>query len=99
MSKETFIKGNAPFAQKIQQEYKILSSVVIAQACLESVYGTSLLANKGKNIYSVQKVILRVSLSSFKQWNMSTVFPSKYGTNLENIHLGKKFFEILPIYM
>ena len=98
MSKETFIKEIAPFAQKIQQEYKILSSIVIAQACLESGYGTSLLANKGK-IYSVQKVILRASPSSFKQWNMSTVCPSKYGTNLENIHLGKKVFEISPIYM
>ncbi|MFJ7365733.1 glycoside hydrolase family 73 protein [Peribacillus frigoritolerans] len=54
MSKETFIKEIAPFAQKIQQEYKILSSVVIAQACLESGYGTSLLANKGKNIFGTK---------------------------------------------
>ncbi|TDL93139.1 hypothetical protein E2R55_00830 [Vibrio vulnificus] len=32
----------------------MLPSVVIAQACLESGYGTSLLASKGK-IYSVQR--------------------------------------------
>ncbi|MFJ7512040.1 glycoside hydrolase family 73 protein [Peribacillus simplex] len=54
MSKETFIKEIAPYAQKIQKEFKILPSVVIAQACLESGYGTSLLANQGKNIFGTK---------------------------------------------
>ena len=48
MSKERLIKEIAPYAQKIQKEFNILPSVVIAQACLESGYGTSLLANQGK---------------------------------------------------
>ncbi|WP_185147936.1 glucosaminidase domain-containing protein [Peribacillus simplex] len=54
MSKETFIKEIAPYALKIQREFKILPSVVIAQACLESGYGTSLLANQGKNIFGTK---------------------------------------------
>lgn len=54
MSKEKFIKDIAPYAQKIQKEFKILPSVVIAQACLESGYGTSLLANQGKNIFGTK---------------------------------------------
>ncbi|MGG0845063.1 glucosaminidase domain-containing protein [Peribacillus simplex] len=54
MSKESFIKEIAPYAQKIQKEFKILPSVVIAQACLESGYGTSFLANQGKNIFGTK---------------------------------------------
>ncbi|CAH0238808.1 glucosaminidase domain-containing protein [Peribacillus simplex] len=48
MSKERLIKEIAPYAQKIQKEFNILPSVVIAKACLESGYGTSLLENQGK---------------------------------------------------
>ncbi|SIR57250.1 Flagellum-specific peptidoglycan hydrolase FlgJ [Peribacillus simplex] len=48
-------QGNiAPYAQKIQKEFNILPSVVIAQACLESGYGTSLLASQGKNIFGTE---------------------------------------------
>ena len=54
MSKETFIKEIAPYALKIQKEFKILPSVIIAQACLESGYGTSFLANQGKNIFGTK---------------------------------------------
>ncbi|MDM5454158.1 hypothetical protein [Peribacillus simplex] len=39
MSKETFIKEIAPYALKIQKEFKILPSVIIAQACLEMDMG------------------------------------------------------------
>jgi flagellum-specific peptidoglycan hydrolase FlgJ len=98
MSEESFIKEIAPYAQKIQKEFKILPSVVIAQACLESGYGTSLLANQGKNIF-VQKVTIKESLSLFKQSNKSTMRLFKYGPNSENIQHGQKVYKILPIYM
>lgn len=98
MSKESFIKEIAPYAQKIQKEFKILPSVVIAQACLESGYGTSFLANQGKNIfgtkgdYKGESVIIQTI-------EYSTMRPFKYGPNSENIQHGQKVYKILPIYM
>ncbi|MEB4593937.1 MULTISPECIES: hypothetical protein [Bacillus amyloliquefaciens group] len=44
MGNTDFIKKIAPDAQKIFVNYKILASLVIAQGCLESAYGTSGLA-------------------------------------------------------
>lgn len=49
-----FIKQIAPHAQKIQEKYKILASLVIAQACLESNFGQSGLAQKGKNLFGIK---------------------------------------------
>jgi flagellum-specific peptidoglycan hydrolase FlgJ len=49
-----FIKAIAPHAQSIQEKYKILASLVIAQACLESNFGKSGLAQKGKNLFGVK---------------------------------------------
>jgi flagellum-specific peptidoglycan hydrolase FlgJ len=49
-----FIKEIAPHAQRIQEKYKILASLVIAQACLESNFGKSGLAQKGKNLFGVK---------------------------------------------
>ncbi|MCK1993840.1 LysM peptidoglycan-binding domain-containing protein [Peribacillus muralis] len=54
MSKETFINEIAPYALRIYEEFKILPSVIIAQACLESGYGTSALAKQGKNIFGTK---------------------------------------------
>ncbi|PJN89003.1 glucosaminidase domain-containing protein [Bacillus sp. mrc49] len=54
MSKETFINEIAPYALRIHEEFKILPSVMIAQACLESGYGTSTLANQAKNIFGTK---------------------------------------------
>lgn len=54
MSKESFIKELAPYAQEVQASYYILASLIIAQACLESGYGTSELAIKGKNLFGVK---------------------------------------------
>ncbi|MEY9866605.1 flagellum-specific peptidoglycan hydrolase FlgJ [Peribacillus sp. B2I2] len=39
MSEESFIKEIAPYAQKIQKEFKILPSVVIAQLVWRVVMG------------------------------------------------------------
>lgn len=49
-----FIREIAPFAQRIQEKYRILASLVIAQACLESNFGQSGLAQKGKNLFGVK---------------------------------------------
>jgi flagellum-specific peptidoglycan hydrolase FlgJ len=49
-----FIKAIAPHAQRIQEKYKILASLVIAQACLESNFGKSGLAQKGKNFFGIK---------------------------------------------
>ncbi|MCY8493777.1 phage tail spike protein [Bacillus inaquosorum] len=54
MSNTDFIKKIAPDAQRIKTNYKILASLVIAQGCLESAYGTSGLAIKGKNLFGVK---------------------------------------------
>ncbi|MGG1042580.1 glucosaminidase domain-containing protein [Bacillus velezensis] len=54
MSNTDFIKKIAPDAQKIFVNYKILASLVIAQGCLESAYGTSGLAVNGKNLFGVK---------------------------------------------
>jgi flagellum-specific peptidoglycan hydrolase FlgJ len=49
-----FIKTIAPYAQRIQEKYNILASLVIAQACLESNFGRSGLAQKGKNLFGIK---------------------------------------------
>lgn len=49
-----FIQEIAPHAQKIQEKYNILASLVIAQACLESNFGQSGLAQKGKNLFGIK---------------------------------------------
>ncbi|NNU94851.1 LysM peptidoglycan-binding domain-containing protein [Geobacillus sp. NFOSA3] len=49
-----FIREIAPFAQRIQEKYNILASLVIAQACLESNFGKSGLAQKGKNLFGIK---------------------------------------------
>ncbi|MBS4171953.1 glycoside hydrolase family 73 protein [Bacillus sp. FJAT-49736] len=50
----TFISEIAPHAQRIQKEFGILASLVIAQACLESNYGKSGLAVNGKNLFGIK---------------------------------------------
>ncbi|WP_434408417.1 glucosaminidase domain-containing protein [Geobacillus thermoleovorans] len=49
-----FIKSIAPHALKIQEKYNILASLVIAQACLESNFGRSGLAQNGKNLFGIK---------------------------------------------
>src|SRR4051812_46890042 len=50
----SFIQEIASYAQKIQQKYNILPSLIIAQACLESNFGQSGLAQKGKNLFGIK---------------------------------------------
>lgn len=49
-----FIQELAPHAKKIGLEYNILPSLILAQACLESAFGKSGLAVKGKNLFGVK---------------------------------------------
>lgn len=53
-SKEKFIKIIAPLAQKADKPYGLFPSVTIAQACLESNYGQSALAQKYNNLFGVK---------------------------------------------
>ncbi|MCY7961367.1 phage tail protein [Bacillus spizizenii] len=54
MSNTSFINDIAPHAQRILKNYNILASLVIAQGCLESAYGTSGLATQGKNLFGIK---------------------------------------------
>jgi flagellum-specific peptidoglycan hydrolase FlgJ len=49
-----FIREIASYAQRIQEKYNILASLVIAQACLESDFGRSGLAQKAKNLFGIK---------------------------------------------
>lgn len=52
--KKDFIKLIGPIAQKVDRDYKLLPSITIAQACLESDYGRSDLARKYHNLFGVK---------------------------------------------
>ena len=52
--KKDFIKKVAPVAQKVDKGTKLLPSITIAQACLESNYGQSDLAQKYNNLFGVK---------------------------------------------
>lgn len=54
MANSDFIKEIAADAQKVYKKYDILASLIIAQACLESAWGTSGLAQKGKNLFGIK---------------------------------------------
>ncbi|MEC1023765.1 phage tail protein [Bacillus paralicheniformis] len=54
MAYTDFIKEIAPDAQRVYKKYDILASLIIAQACLESGWGTSELARKGNNLFGIK---------------------------------------------
>ena len=54
MANVDFIKEIAPDVQRVYKKYDILASLIIAQACLESGWGTSELAQKGKNLFGIK---------------------------------------------
>lgn len=54
MANTDFIKEIAPDAQRVYKKYDILASLIIAQACLESGWGKSELAQKGKNLFGIK---------------------------------------------
>ncbi|WP_303984622.1 phage tail protein [Niallia circulans] len=54
MAAVDFIKKLAPGAQKVQKKYKVLASLVIAQGCLESGFGSSDLSKQAYNLFGVK---------------------------------------------
>ena len=57
MSTEQFVKILGPIAQKNYHKSGVLASVTLAQAIHESWSGTSLLAQKGNNLFGMKKVL------------------------------------------
>ena len=66
INNQKFIKEIAPLAQKAQKESQVLSSITIAQACLESNFGRSELASKYHNLFGVKAAgnVPKVSLAT-----------------------------------
>lgn len=54
MAAADFIKSLVPGAQNVYKKYNVLASLVIAQGCLESAYGTSGLAQKAHNLFGIK---------------------------------------------
>ncbi|MCZ8520109.1 MULTISPECIES: glycoside hydrolase family 73 protein [Paenibacillus] len=83
MNKLTFIETLAPLAVKDQKRTCVLSSITIAQACLESGYGKAglgcnLFGIKGSGqtfttheYYNGQKVIVQDSFRAYENWEVS----------------------------
>ena len=57
MTEREFIDSIAPLAQADMRKSGILASVTIAQACLESAYGTSELAVNARNLFGMKCVL------------------------------------------
>lgn len=53
-SKQLFIKAIAPEAQAMQNQYHIKASITMAQATLESNWGTSKLASQYHNLFGIK---------------------------------------------
>ncbi|MEC1903748.1 glucosaminidase domain-containing protein, partial [Bacillus velezensis] len=51
MAVSDFIKSLVPGAQKVRKKYNVLASLVIAQGCLESGFGTSGLSKQAYNLF------------------------------------------------
>lgn len=51
---KAFIKEIGPIAKEVDREFELLPSITIAQACLESDYGQSSLAQKYNNLFGVK---------------------------------------------
>ncbi|MHC5252108.1 glucosaminidase domain-containing protein [Listeria kieliensis] len=53
-AQQAFINEIAPHAKRVQKEHGILASITISQAILESNWGKSQLAEKGKNLFGIK---------------------------------------------
>ncbi|MFV9830410.1 glycoside hydrolase family 73 protein, partial [Bacillus velezensis] len=54
MAVADFIKSLVPGAQKVRKKYNVLASLVIAQGCLESGFGTSGLSKQAYNLFGIK---------------------------------------------
>ena len=55
MTQQEFINLIGPLATEDYRKTGVLASITIAQACLESAYGTSELAINAKNYFGMKK--------------------------------------------
>jgi N-acetylmuramoyl-L-alanine amidase CwlA len=83
MGKEAFIKKIGEKAKEDYQKNGILASVTIAQACLESEYGTSELAMNANNLFGMKTIL------SGNNWKSVWDGKSKYTKNTKEEQNGK----------
>lgn len=78
MAAADFIKKLAPGAQKVYKKYNVLASLVIAQGCLESGFGSSDLSKQAYNLFGIKgtyngKYVLMWTKEQDKQGNETRV--------------------------
>ncbi|WP_251545440.1 glycoside hydrolase family 73 protein [Limosilactobacillus caecicola] len=67
-SKQLFIKAIAPEAQAMQNQYHIKASITMAQAILESNWGTSKLASQYHNLFGIKGTGANSRLMTTKEY-------------------------------
>ncbi|PCK14776.1 alkaline phosphatase [Bacillus pumilus] len=78
MAAADFIKKLAPGAQKVYKKYNVLASLVIAQGCLESGFGSSGLSQQANNLFGIKgtyngKYVLMWTNEQDKKGNVTRV--------------------------
>ncbi|MCY7566149.1 phage tail protein [Bacillus safensis] len=78
MAAADFIKKLAPGAQKVQKKYNVLASLVIAQGCLESGFGSSGLSKQANNLFGIKgtyngKYVLMWTSEQDKKGNVTRI--------------------------
>ncbi|MFP7293486.1 phage tail protein [Bacillus safensis] len=78
MAVADFIKKLAPGAQKVYKKYNVLASLVIAQGCLESGFGSSGLSKQANNLFGIKgtyngKYVLMWTSEQDKKGNVTRI--------------------------
>ncbi|MDM5320927.1 phage tail protein [Bacillus pumilus] len=78
MAAADFIKKLAPGAQKVHKKYNVLASLVIAQGCLESGFGSSGLSKQANNLFGIKgtyngKYVLMWTSEQDKKGNVTRI--------------------------
>lgn len=78
MAAKDFIKKLAPGAQKVYKKYNVLASLVIAQGCLESGFGSSGLSKQANNLFGIKgtyngKYVLMWTSEQDKKGNVTRI--------------------------
>ena len=77
MTQQEFIKYIGPLATKDYQKTGVLASITIAQACLESAYGSSELAVNAHNYFGMKK---NLSGNTWKSaWDGKSIYTKRTG--------------------
>ncbi|WP_144462644.1 phage tail protein [Bacillus pumilus] len=95
MAAADFIKKLAPGAQKVYKKYNVLASLVIAQGCLESGFGSSGLSQQANNLFGIKgtyngKYVLMWTSEQDKKGNVTRIqakfrkYPS-YAESLDDL--------------